>query len=211
MNSRINNNKFIAHSDIKNVKSSIRGFALVELLVTIGIFAFMTALLMAKYGTFNQSVLMTNLAYDVALTIRTAQTFGLSIKAQNASFQNVYGVRFSTVGAGDENKNIILFASSNNNVYDENLGEKVSSFTMKRGAIVNNMCVGDGPNSCTNTGPTWLDISFKRPDPDAIICVTDSDPTCASPQKYAEITLRGTDGSTRKISVRKIGQVSVAE
>lgn len=208
MNSRIKNNKFISHPDIKNVKSSIRGFALVELLVTIGIFAFMTALLMAKYGTFNQSVLMTNLAYDVALTIRTAQTFGLSIKAQNNSFQNVYGVRFSI--APDESNQIILFASPNDHIYEGDT-EKVSSFTLKRGAIVSGLCVGDGPTSCTITSPIWLDISFKRPDPDAIICWADTDSICATRYKYAEITLKATDGSTRVVSVRKTGQVSVLE
>ena len=39
-----------------------KGYTLVELVITITIFAAMTAYLLAKYGTFNQSVALTNLA-----------------------------------------------------------------------------------------------------------------------------------------------------
>src|SRR6185369_4435025 len=77
---------------------SKRGFTLIELLISVAIFVYMTGLLVAKYGNFNQSVLLTDLAYDVALTIRTAQTYGLSVKAVNSSpspYQYAYGVDFS--------------------------------------------------------------------------------------------------------------------
>jgi prepilin-type N-terminal cleavage/methylation domain-containing protein len=58
-----------------------KGFTIIELVVSVAIFAFMTAFLVARYGTFNQGVLLTNLAYDVALTIRNAQSYGLNVKS----------------------------------------------------------------------------------------------------------------------------------
>ena len=84
-----------------------KGFTLIELLVCITIFVIMTALLLFKYGNFNQSVLLTNLAYDTALTIRTAQNYGLSVKAvkdasgadvicSSSNFQCAYGVMLSS-------------------------------------------------------------------------------------------------------------------
>ncbi len=198
------------------------GFTLVELIVSVGIFVMMTALLVARYGTFNQSVLLTNLAYDVALTIRTAQTYGLSIKGQGSSFQNIYGVEFSTDTAIDgnpsfslpKNGEIVLFASRNGNS-TRDPGEDVTggTYALKRGAKISSMCVGSGPGVSTCTpfsDPQTIDISFKRPDPDSLICVVSSDSSCTILYPYAEITLQATDGSTRVVSVRRNGQISVA-
>src|SRR4051812_36480456 len=78
-----------------------KGFTLVELMISVAIFIILTVLLVAKYGNFNQGVLFTNLAYDMALTLRTAQTYGLSVQNQEQSsqpiFQYPYGVSFCAV------------------------------------------------------------------------------------------------------------------
>ena len=101
----------------KNQQQSNRGFTLIELVITIAIFAAMTTYLLAKYGKFNQSLLLTNLAYDVALTIRTAQSFGLNVKAvtTNAeyvtpSFDFPYGAHFDS--RSTKNKSFIFFADN---------------------------------------------------------------------------------------------------
>lgn len=181
-----------------------KGFTLIELMVSVAIFVFMTAFLLAKYGTFNQSVLLTNLAYDVALTIRTAQSYGLNVKSvkvngQDNQFNYPYGVDFIK-GATQ-----FTFFSDNDGdrLYDS--GESISSpINIKRGASIKSLCVGNG-NSCTLVdGP--LDITFKRPDPDAIIRANGDGNTVYT---YAEITLQSTDGSTRKVSVRSTGQIAV--
>jgi prepilin-type N-terminal cleavage/methylation domain-containing protein len=49
-----------------------KGFTLVELMVTVGIFTIISGLLLARYSNFNQGIILTNLAYDIALTIRSA-------------------------------------------------------------------------------------------------------------------------------------------
>ncbi|MES2216743.1 MAG: type II secretion system protein [Patescibacteria group bacterium] len=185
----------------------MKGFTLIELLVSVAIFVMMTALLVARYGNFNQSVLLTNLAYDVALTIRTAQTFGLSIKNQGASFQNVYGVELSTDPA--KNKSIVLFASTNNSYFDS--GEQINTYAIKRGAVISSICAGTGPGAACGPllDPVTIDVSFKRPDPDAIICIMGSGCPASDIQRYVEFTLTATDGTTRIVSVRKTGQISV--
>ncbi|MEK7501417.1 MAG: type II secretion system protein [Patescibacteria group bacterium] len=181
-----------------------KGFTLVELLVTTSIFVFITALLLTKYGNFNQSVLLTNLAYDIALTIRTAQTYGLSVQKSTGSatqFKYAYGVHFD-----GNNQSFIFFTDSDpdngNKIYTNN-DVKISTYNIKRGAKILGFCTSD---SCGNAPENIdsVDISFLRPNPDAQICV---DGTCG--QSYLKIIVQAIDDSTRNIVIRRTGQVSV--
>jgi len=186
-------------------KNVSRGFTLVELIVSISIFAMMTALVVAKYGNFNQSVLLTNLAYDMALTIRTAQTYGVSVRRQSGSFQSPYGVNFNL--SVPTQSQFIFFADvdPSNGLYDGN-DVILNTYTLKRGAKIQDVCIGTGPLDCHQE--SILNITYKRPDPDAIICSN----SCLTPlPQYARITIVGTDGSTRTVAVRKNGQISVEE
>lgn len=201
-----------------------RAFTLIELVVCIAIFAMMTALVIAKYGTFNQSVLLTDLAYDTAITVRTAQTYGLSVQQQGSSFQYPYGVDFcasscNTVGSVTPANNLlVLFADTNINgntigdgVYDNNDIEE-SMYTITRGAVIAGFCLNS--NGCsgsygTDGVITRLDVTFKRPNPDAIICVNGNTSLCNNP--YAAVIIKGTDDSIRQVIIRNTGQVSVQE
>ena len=49
-------------------------------MVTISIFVIMTALILARYTGFNSGTLLTNVAYDTALTMKVAQTYGLAVR-----------------------------------------------------------------------------------------------------------------------------------
>ncbi|MEI8249453.1 MAG: type II secretion system protein [Candidatus Taylorbacteria bacterium] len=202
-----------------------RGFTLVELMVTASIFVFMTALVVAKYGTFNQSVLLTNLAYDVALTVRTAQTYGLSVQGQTSGggplvFNSAYGIHFDT-----SNGTVMkLFADTNildtpinptDHVYDP-LDTTVNTYNIKNGGSITSLCVSTGSGDCKTifvSGNTTnvkkvstLDISFKRPDPSAVICLGSNDCNYTS----AQITITGPGTTqTRTVTVKKNGQITV--
>ncbi|MDE2188747.1 MAG: type II secretion system protein, partial [Patescibacteria group bacterium] len=77
------------------------GFTLIELMVTVGIFVFMTALLVARYGSFNNGEILTSMAYDVALALRNAQAYGLNVQGYNNSnsFNYPYGIDFDTTSS----------------------------------------------------------------------------------------------------------------
>ncbi|HEY9583746.1 MAG TPA: type II secretion system protein [Candidatus Paceibacterota bacterium] len=184
-----------------------KGFTLLEMVVAIGIFAIMTTLLLAKYGNFNQGILLTNLAYDVALTLRNAQSYGLNVKSASRSqnkFSFPYGVHF--VKNVD---NFIFFVDVViNGVYENQYpsddlidfdDDDISVYKIKRGSTISSLCVDDG--NCISVDA--LDISFKRPDPNAIIKST------RGISSYAEIIVRATDGNTKKITVRSNGQIAV--
>jgi prepilin-type N-terminal cleavage/methylation domain-containing protein len=195
----------------------MKGFTLVELMVSVAIFAMMTALVVVKYGSFNQSVLLTNLAYDVALTIRTAQTYGLSVKdPQDTSptFTSAYGVTIGTdaiscAGASSNSQQFIMFAdtypSQTGNAICDSNDILTSTYAIKRGGSVSQVCAGSG--SCT-LGNGRLDITFKRPDPRATICFNGA-ASCS--YSYAEIVLKASDNSTRKIIVRSNGQITIGD
>src|SRR3989338_7579467 len=57
-----------------------RGFTLVELLVTLSLFVVLTTIVLFSQSKFNGSILLTNLAYDVAITVRQAQTYGVNVR-----------------------------------------------------------------------------------------------------------------------------------
>jgi prepilin-type N-terminal cleavage/methylation domain-containing protein len=203
----------------------LKGFTIIELIVSVAIFAFMTAFLVAKYGSFNQSVLLTNLAYDVALTIRNAQTYGLNVKSRpsatspfSSDYEAAYGVHFDSTSSN--NRQIIFFADSQNgnNIY--NPGEEITKYTLRNGGTVSAICTGTSESNCTTSNPPHLDITFTRPDPSATfgqnsvsVCYeTQGRERCNAPNiKYAEITLRVSSGQTKKVIVRSTGQIAVLQ
>jgi type II secretory pathway pseudopilin PulG len=208
-----------------------RAFTVVELLIAVSIFVFMTALLVARYGNFNQNVLLTNTAYDVALEIRTAQTYGLSIRSvtdavdpddpnpvsNTAVFQNAYGVHLVK-----DSSELILFStpsygSDANNTYDDTdtSGDTdIAVSTLRRGSKISSMCVGSGPGDCDDTSVSEMDITFKRPSPSAIICVKPDSETgmrCDDGYTYVELEVESSDNTVRTVVVRENGQISVKD
>ncbi len=201
-----------------------RGFTIIELLVSLAIFVTMTSVIVTKFGTFNQSTLLTDTAYDIALVLRLAQTYGLSVKSAvaggAANFSYPYGVDFNRGtaavcgGATSDSATLVLFAdSSPAGAPDGTCGASdanINTYLIIRGAMISSLCVGANLTDChqTNNAVSRLNVSFQRPNPEAIICGSNGgSPTCD--YAYAEATIQGTDGSPRTIVVRQNGQISV--
>jgi len=197
-------------------ESSERGFTLIELLISVAIFVVMTALVVSKYGNFNQSTLLTDSAYDIALVLRTAQTYGLSVRNVNSSFASGYGIAFdksvSAAACGNsaaDSTHLVLFADTDTASSPSYCGASdadVVTYTITRGAVISNLCAGTEISCNSNT--TKLSVTFRRPDPDAQICGYDGS-SWACGQSYAEAALRGADGSVRTVTIRQNGQISV--
>ncbi len=182
----------------------MRGFSLIELLVVVGIFVVITGVVLANNARFNSSVLLGNAAYDVALSVRQAQVYGLSTQVHQGVFQVGYGMHF----AGPVE--YLLFADLDSNKrYDPATDQIVQTYALGRGHTVYRYCgqKSDGTEDCTDNQAaiTHLDIAFLRPNPDSTI-------TADSPAPYssAKITLRSASGETRTVSVQSTGQISVS-
>lgn len=208
-------------------KQKQRGFTLVELLVTISIFVILTGVVLFSQTKFNSSILLTNLAYDTALTIRQAQNYGINIKEFNSTNSSLflpYGVHFDRVKAP---KSFILFADTSyenddnkgDGLYDE-LNEAdlsscslsseidrgcVNKYNILRGNYIATLCVKEastGEEDCTKNK---LDIVFQRPNPDAHIRADNASAEFQS----ATVVLQGADGSERRVRVYSNGLIEV--
>ncbi len=190
----------------KNLKA---GFTLIELLVTIVIFVLLTSVVLFSQRNFDNTILLNNLAYDIALTIRQAQSYGVSGR-EAALAPNVfpsYGV-YLNVNSGQA-KSFLLFADAD---FDHKFSgtanclstdpECIQKYSITRGSSISSMCVGE--NACDKNAPT-LTVYFSKPDPDATMYI-DNDSTT---YHYAEINVASASGGIKTIVVTGVGQIYV--
>ena len=182
-----------------------RGFSLIELLVVTGIFVVITGVVLANNAQFNSSVLLGNAAYDVALSVRQAQVYGLSTQQYSGEFQVGYGVHFAGT------TEYLVFADldpEHNKRYDAGTDQIVQQITLGRGHTIKRFCgvKTDTTEDCSDNDATLthLDIGFLRPNPDAT--VTGDSPTAYS---TAKIVLQSKNGETRTVTIQSTGQISV--
>ena len=192
----------------KSIRSPRRGFSLVELIVVISIFSLITGIILTRHSQFNSSLLLSNLAYEVALSIREAQVFGLSSRQSGSTFDLGYGVHFDSLTPAS----YIVFADlDRNNVYTSSGDAVLETYTLQRAHAIGNICVTDGSGSetCVSGGSfTQLDIGFERPDPDAYITV---DGVTSTLYGSAKIILSAPQNNSRTIRVVSTGQISVEQ
>jgi prepilin-type N-terminal cleavage/methylation domain-containing protein len=187
-----------------------KGFTLVELLVTIAIFVFMTAVIMAKYNSFYSGTIFKNIAYDIALTIRQAQTYGISVKInESPNYNRAYGVNISALNSTVNRKFSLNSYTPNNLVYNIASSEKI--YNIKHGAFIRYIHTYDF--SAGGDRLTDVDIIFKRPNPEAIICATDLTTSVRScGYKTVRIAIRSGNGVDSKyVFVNSSGQIVVKD
>ncbi len=187
--------------------SRIQGFTLVELLVSISIFTLITTMAVLNHNQFNSSVVLTNLSYEIGLSIRQAQFYGISVKqasnAVTANFDSGYGIHFDL----NNPKTYLLFedvkpeGGSIDHVYDEGTDVSTEIFNIGKGNRISRICLDT--IDCTKT---VVDISFVRPNPDAYIKAPGS---IGSTYNKAEICVSSIDSVYRKVVVESTGQISV--
>ena len=210
-----------------------RGFTLVEMLVVLTIITVITMIALLGQGDFNRSILLTDTAYTVALSLREMQTLGLSSR-KFTNIQNAgYGGYFTA--ASPANKQFILFADttsagsvpSNCNVgptgtptpeskpgdciYTSGSDGIVQTYTFNRGFTISEVCGTDsGIRKCSSTGAmTALSIVFLRSATESMMVGKNSSNVWV-PITKAEIYINSGNGASRAICVSQVGQISVA-
>jgi prepilin-type N-terminal cleavage/methylation domain-containing protein len=189
-------------------KKRNKGFTLMELITVVGIFAIITTVVMIKFSTFNNKILTTNLAYDIALSIREAQTFGVNVRGFDTGntvvFDYAYGVHFNE----SSDTTYTFFIDLNGNGKFESNNETVDVFTLRGGHRIERLCrtTGASVTSCSDTTPSFNDlyITFKRPEPDAVIKSNGS-----TLYQSASIRVTSPQGIDREIQVHSTGQISI--
>ena len=179
------------------------GFTLLELLVVMGIMLVITSLILVKHSQFNGTVLLRNLSYSVALSIRQAQVYGLSGRNISGFIATQFGVHFS---ATTPNQYILFADLDDDAAYDS--GESIEVFTLAGSYAISNICADTGALlKCSGSGDIdRLTIIFRRPNPDARFLTN-------VPETYsgAVVTLLSSQGATRTIEVTTTGQIEVQQ
>lgn len=209
----------------KTFKNKNRGFTLVELLVTITVFVIVTGVVLVNSNKFDSSILLHDFAYDVALTVKEAQSYGVNVKENiSGTFNTAYGVYFDTT---QSITNFVLFNDTGNataytgnptggpdNIYNGSLTscptndpECVQKYSMTRGTYIQSICAGASDLSCNQADQ--LSILFKRPNLDALIYYKVGSNPLSGLQPYAKIVLSASNGATSTVIVTSIGQIYV--
>ncbi len=155
-------------------------------MVVLAIIGIITAVTITSQSSFNKTLILSNTAYDIALTIRSAETFGISSRASGSITNAGYGVHFMQ-GTTDS---FILFADTTggtscagmtpdckpgDSIYN-GADTAVQTYTLGNGMTISDFCaLSSNKWSCANDGTchgngncygtriSSLDIVFTRP------------------------------------------------
>ncbi len=183
--------------------SSLTGFTLVELLISISIFTLITTVSVFNYSAFNSSVGLTNLAYEIALSVRQAQFYGITVKQSTTSgnFDSGYGVHFEKDSAS-----YTLFEDRDvDHIYD-GTSEDLERYTIQKGNRISKLCTHTTVLACDLDS---LDLTFVRPNPETFIARNGLTSSLYTSQK-AIVCLASPKGEVRKVVVEATGQISVS-
>lgn len=195
------------------------GFTLTELVVTIGVFLLLSTVALVNFRQVDNSLVLQNVAHQVALVVRKAQILGISVQGVKSGSGTVfpsYGVNFDISGPPPDNF-FRLFADlpvgGGNGVFNGTIcpgtivigNECVQKYTLAGGYTVKQLCgnkkVGGALATC---GLSRLDISFIRPNPDAVIIGN-----ATTPFSDGEIIIQSRLGKTKTIVIWKTGHISI--
>ncbi len=211
-----------------------KGVTLIEMIVVVAIIAAVSSVIIFNYSDFSTNVSVRNLAQEIALSVRKAQTYATSARpidglsgVDSGSFPG-YGISFSVGGPLTPSdpmtpgpKQFVLFAQvggqGDQPLYDKGLqcgnpsasDECLESFAITTADRITSICgiPGSGRPVCYTDAK--VDITFERPSPDAIICLSanQSEYLCTIP--YVVINLESAKGLKRSVTIWTTGQISV--
>ncbi len=190
-----------------NYSNKKNGFTLVEMLISVGIFTVMSAIILANYPEFRSRSALDNLTNQVALVFKEAQIYGISVREEGeALFDTGYGVYVS--GAGTTQ--LLLFADKNKNkAYDPD--EQIDVFSLNTGETISRICaptcLGEGNTGSTLPPEQPLSVVFIRPNPDAYFS-----PNNTYDMNIPSVSLRLSNRSgsyQRYVEIYTTGQISV--
>lgn len=190
------------------------GFTLIELLVVTAIIVIVSAVVLANQNKFGGQVLLQNFAYDVALSIRQAQVYGLAVKGatttSNIIFPTAYGIHFDIAKPTTYD----LFADRIQKNGIEDTGENVQTMNIRRGYSISSLCI----NGVLPCNADSIDIIFQRPEPDALISWKNSSSgshnclgSSAECATFAKVVLTSPRGDTMSVTVNNNGQITVVK
>lgn len=196
-----------------------RGFTVIELIVSTGIIILILGLVFFSYPRFKARSSLAALAREIGLLVREAQVYGLAVKEfpeQQLLFPP-YGVHISK----DKPREVIFFGDIGSHAFiyesgdgcGEDSTECIRRMTLSGPEYIDKICVIPGGGQGGDEDLTevcdidGLNITFRRPDPEAWIVADDP----LKRYNGARIYLRSNKDSreTRTVRIWITGQISI--
>lgn len=194
------------------------------MLVVIAIIGIITLVVITSQGSFNKSIILSNAAYDVALALRSAESYGLSSRLTDPANTHVgYGLEFSvgptftffsdsdpaspsachpTPPAGADAPD----AKWGDCVYTADKDAYISTYTLQRGITITEVCTYSSANtSCVKANR--LDVIYIRPDPHPYMS-TNGTFNPGQPTTAACLALTSPQGGARYVAIAATGEIN---
>ena len=189
---------------------TVRAFTLVEMLVVMAIFVVISAVTLASNSRFGGNVTLETLAYDIALSVRQAQVYGIAVRRSDlgsSDFGRAYGIHVNSVTPNSYQ----LFAdiAPGDGLYScpdpENPStcELVQNMTLQGGFAISDLCVRP-IGQAEMCDREELNIIFRRPEPDAFIRVDG-----IQTYEQARVVVGSPQGGEASVLIELAGQISV--
>lgn len=167
-----------------------------------------TSMFLVRNSQFNSSILLRSLSYEVALSIREAQVYGVGVREVSVGSNNFsagYGVHFSSVTPTA----YLLFADSDNDRLYGTGDAAVQNFKVQNGFVISQFCATttSGASQCSPDAISSLDITFRRPNPEPVIRTSALGYTYSG----ASITVSSPNGATRSVTIGAAGEIAVQQ
>lgn len=173
--------------------SRSRAFTLIELVVTVGIFAIISTVIITRNSQFDEEIFLSDMAYDVALSVRRAQSYGINVHGSAGSFDHPYGIYFTNATTTYK-----FFVDTDDDGFYDDPDELIETYTLGRGTSIGPLC---DPASKTPCDLENLTVIFRRPEPDAIIQ--------QGTLSRAVVGINAPRGGQRYVYIESTGQFSI--
>lgn len=197
------NNRSFSESARSARKRLSAGFTLIEMLVVVAIIVIVTSLALAKNSQFNNTILLSDTAYDISFSIRQAQVYGLSVKeftgnGISSTFSVGYGVYFN---ANTPSQYTLFVDTDRDHLYQNPPDAIEQSVILRNNYRISTLCGSrNGTETC---GLSSLTVAFERPNPDAFMS------SGGAAYDSVRLILQARGGDTRSINIFTTGQISV--
>ncbi len=195
------------------IKKRQKGFTLIEMVTVLAIFGMISSVVLFNYGKFRSDTVLVNMAYEVALSIREAQIYGVGSRSAKSGattdFSTPYGiflengltqyVLFGDIDtSGPGGKSDQKFTGPCDQVNNDKC---VTTYTMQRGIKISSLKIKTGSNTCS-LDLNDLSIVFERPNPE---------PLANADRNYysSVIELSSSEDIKRYVEVYSNGQIAV--
>ena len=207
------------------------GFTLVELLVVLAIVVVITSVVIGGENNFNKTFLLTNTTYDVALSYRAAQSYGLSSQQYAGTNNAGYGIHLGTppltsytlfsdispdaaTMATRFGKPLTPLSRPGDGLYDPASNERVQTYTLASGFTIQDYCGTDQTTGQVNCAsllpggtPLSIDVVFTRPNEQPSILASYGI-LLPVPLSKLCLVVRSPAGSTQYVSIYLSGEIA---